>query len=317
MKYLNIALLFAIFTGNIYSYDGPLIDGHVHISEKSDQELIRKKFKDNNIIKAVIFPREFKAGDDRGISENGENTFYKQAPDLGWVLIGLQKDSLHFRKPIWYWESPSSGWDNFILKSEEQLRSGERKGMGELIIRHYDYHGRGNGEVDFPIKSKVFIDLITLSNKTERPLVIHAEGEDHVVKDLMEALPKFPNAKIVWAHACGRSDPKLVNEWLMTHPNLFCDLGNMTDTGNYGSLWPRAGRWTFQVEKDGIIEPEWLKLLNKNPDRFYIGTDVNEVKGWNNAWDKRIKRFRIILDQLDPVAREKIAYKTALKLYDW
>jgi hypothetical protein len=302
---------------SVFSYDGPIIDGHLHISARSDQELMRKKFKANNVLQAVIFPREFKAGDDFGISEEGALEFSQQAPDLGWVLIGLQLDALHFKKPVRYWQSPPSEWREFLLKAEEQLISGKRKGMGELIIRHYDYHGKGHGEVDFPIKSRVFMDLMTLSNKTERPLVIHAEGEEHIVRDLLEVIPKFPKAKVVWAHACGRSNPQLVKQWLMSHPNLFCDLGNMTDTGNYGSLWPRAGDWTFRVEKDGVIESEWLKVLNQYPDRFYIGTDVNEVKGWNQAWNKRINRFRKILDQVDSSAREQIAYKTAQKLYGW
>lgn len=316
IQILLISLLWIVST-NLFAYDGPIIDGHLHISAGSDQELIRQKFKANNVLKAVIFPREFKAGDDYGISETGAIDFSQQAPDLGWLLIGLQLDALHFKKPIRYWQSPPSEWQEFLLKAEEQLSSGKRKGMGELIIRHYDYHGKGHGEVDFPIKSQVFVDLITLSNKTGRPLVIHAEGEEHIVRDLFEVLPKFPKAKIVWAHACGRSNPQLINQWLISHPNLFCDLGNMTDTGNYGSLWPRAGDWTFRVEKDGIIEPAWLIVLNKHPDRFYIGTDVNEVKGWNKSWNKRINRFRKILDQVDPSAREQIAYKTAEKLYGW
>lgn len=315
--YLLILTALFMASSSAFSYDGPLIDGHLHISAQSDQELIREKFKANHVLKAVIFPREFKAGTDHGISEQRAIEFSEQAPDLGWVLIGLQKDALHFRKPIKYWESPPSEWQEFLAYAEEQLLTGKRKGMGELIIRHYDYHGKGHGEVDFPIKSKVFLDLIGLSNKTQRPLVIHAEGENHVVKDLLETLPRFPEAKLVWAHACGRSDPKLVQVWLKAHPNLFCDLGNMTDTGNYGSLWPRAGDWTFRVEKDGVIEPDWLKILNEHPDRVYIGTDVNEVKGWNQAWGKRIQRFRKLLDQVNPEAQEQIAYKTVQKLYGW
>jgi len=315
--YYSSATLLLVASGCSFAYDGPIIDGHLHISAQSDQDLIREKFRANGVLKAVIFPREFKAGDDHGITEERALEFSQQAPDLGWVLIGLQKDALHFRKPVRYWQSPPPEWQEFLSSAEDQLRSGKRKGMGELIIRHYDYHGKGNGEVDFPIKSKVFLDLLALSNKTGRPLVIHAEGEKHITKDIFEVLPQFPKAKLVWAHACGRSDPKLVGEWLKEHSNLFCDLGNMTDTGNYGSLWPKAGNWTFRFEKGGIIEPNWLKVIHQFPDRLYIGTDVNEVKGWNKSWDMRINRFRKLLDQIDQGAREQLAYKTAQKLYDW
>jgi hypothetical protein len=316
LHYITI-LLFLFYSLSLFAYDGPLIDGHLHFSKNSDLNLIKEKFKSNNILKAIIFPREFKSGDDYGISEGQVLNVIKANPEIGWLLLGLQKEDLHNGKRVDYWNAPDSKWKSWLSYAEQELLSGRRKGMGELIVRHYDYHGKGRGEVDFPINSEVFLDLLSLSNKTNRPLVIHAEGELHVTNALLSALPKYPNAKIVWAHGCGRSNPDLINEWFKSHINLYCDLGNMTDTGNYGSLWPRAGTWTYQVEKNGVIDPKWLVIMNSYPDRLYIGSDVNEAKGWNKSWQIRIDRFRKLLSQINPEARELIAYKTAMKLYDW
>lgn len=313
----SIAAVVFCFSSSLFAYDGPIVDGHLHISYQSDPAFIRDKFKNLNVARAVIFPREFKAGDDVGITEEKAREFLDENPDLGYVLLGLQLDRLHKKKPVGYWRGPSSDWEQWLRYAETELRSGRRKGMGELIVRHYDYHGKGNGEVDFPIKSEVFKSLLNLSNMTRRPLVMHAEGEEHVVRDLLEVLPSYPDAKVVWAHACGRSDPSLVATWLSAHSNLYCDLGNMTDTGRYGSLWPRAGAWTFQFEVKGKIKPEWIRVLKKYPSRFYIGSDVNEVQGWNRAWETRMKRFRSLLDQLDADTAEWVAFRTAETLYGW
>lgn len=299
------------------AYDGPIVDGHLHLSQQSDAELIREKFRMHGVSKSVIFPREFKAGDDWGISEEAAKEFLERNSDLGYVLLGLQLDRLHKGKPVGYWNNPPADWSSWLKYAEEELASGRRKGLGELIVRHYDYHGRGNGEVDFPIKSKLFESLLDLASRTQRPLVIHAEGEPHVVEALLDSLRQHPKAKVVWAHACGRSDPRRVMSWLASYGNLYCDLGNMTDTGHYGSLWPRAGDWTFQLESGRKIKPEWLRVIEKFPNRLYVGTDVNEVKGWNKAWERRVQRFRRLLDQVSPSAREWLSYKTVESLYGW
>jgi Tat protein secretion system quality control protein TatD with DNase activity len=314
---LIVGLLF-VASNNAQAYSGPLIDGHLHLSYFSDPEVIREKFKNQTVTKAVIFPREFKAGNDIGITEKQARKFAEKNVDIGYVLLGLQLEMLHnVNIPVRFWTNPSGAWLDWLKYAEEELISGRRKWMGELIIRHYDYHGKGFGENDYPIKSKVFESLIELSNRTRRPLIIHAEGEDHVVRDVLDMLARYPAAKIVWAHGCGRSNPQKVYEWLSSHSNLYCDLGNMTDTGRYGSFWPRAGEWTFQFESGGVIKADWLRVIEKFPDRLYIGSDVNEAQGWNKAWETRIKRFRVLLDQVSPSAQEWLAYKTVETLYGW
>jgi hypothetical protein len=298
------------------AYDGPVIDAHLHLFATTDPQPIRERFAAANVRRAVMLPREFSAGGDAGVSDEQATRFAAANADLAWVLIGLQRIRLFHLKPVEYWQKPDSAWRAWLKWAEGELASGRRKGMGELIVRHYDYHGKGNGEVDFPIRSRVFEDLLGVSNKTGRPLTIHAEGEAHVVKNLIGLLPQYPRAKLVWAHGCGRSNPGLVPGWLAAHPNLYCDLANMTDTGHYGSLWPRAGEWTFQVERNGVIEPEWLNVIHSFPRRLMIGSDVNETKGWPQAWDRRMARFRRLLDQVEPDAREWLAYRTAEALYD-
>lgn len=179
-RYLRILCFAALLSPlSLYAYEGPLIDGHLHLSAASDPTLIEERFRSQKIIGAVIFPREFNAGNDPGITDDGVRRFMEKAPGLGWVLLGLQLKALHKKNAAKYWLHPPEAWREWLSFAEGELISGRRKGMGELIVRHYDYHGRGGDEVDYPIQSKVFKDLMGLSERTGRPLVIHAEGEAH------------------------------------------------------------------------------------------------------------------------------------------
>ena len=54
-------------------------------------------------------------------------------------------------------------------------------------------------------------------------------------------LKELPRLKLVWAHGCGRLNPAKIHEILDRNPALYCDLPNMTNTGGYGSGWPRGG----------------------------------------------------------------------------
>ncbi len=298
-------------------YEGPLIDAHVHLSAGSDPDQIRDLFKSQGVTHAVFFPRQFRAGDDRGVNPDQERQLPKRYQALGTVLIGLQRDALKKRgnDRVPYWLNPDDQWRAFIQLANDQLQSGERQGMGELIIRHYDYHGKGHGENDFPIESRVVSDLMRLSHDWEIPLVFHAESEPHVVTALLKRLPQFPKGRFVWAHACGRSSAQRVRQWLNANPNLYCDLANMTDTGHYGSLWPKASEWTVQVESNGQWVKEWQQLIEDHPDRFMIGSDVNEVKGWRGAWGKRMDRFRVLLGQLKPETAAAVAHLNAKRLF--
>ena len=308
---LLYCLLQCILLVEAEAYDGKFIDGHVHLASGSDPKLIQALFQEQNVSGAVFFPRYFYAGGEPGISEHQVSSF----EPLGQLLVGLQLPILHRDKPNKFWMSPDESWQSWLSNARSELVTGNRKGLGELIIRHYDYHGQGHGEVDFPIDSLVFKSLLELSSDTSRPLVIHAEGEPEVREKILKTLPSYPNARVVWAHGCGRSDPKLIYQWFKSNSNLYCDLANMTDTGHYGSMWPRAGEWTFQLERNGVIEPEWIKVIHAFPERLYLGSDVNETKGWKSAWKKRIIRFRKLLDQVSSPAQEWLAWRTVESLY--
>ena len=63
-------------------------------------------------------------------------------------------------------------------------------------------------------------------------------------------------------------------------------------------------------DKSGNIEPEWLRLFNKFPDRFMIGSDVKPGARLKHGNDfrhiERMQEFlrRLPLHLLGPIARD-------------
>jgi hypothetical protein len=310
-------LTLALLTSPGLAYDGPVVDTHMHWFSTQSAGAVRDQAAKNNVARIVVLPRMF--GPDR-MTEDAVTQLARSQGDLFWVFIGLQKNELTGtggrRGIAWDWQRPPAEWKSFLAWARGELLAGRRHGLGELTARHYDYKGNEGGERDLPLDSALFTDLLRLSAETKRPLVLHAEGEPHVVAALEKQLAQHPAALVIWAHACGRTLPDQARRMLARFPNLHCDLANMTDQGRYGSLWPRAGPWTSQFEKSGKIVPEWREVVVEFPRRFMIGMDINEQRAWDDGqWTARLRRFRTLLDQLPNDVASAVAAGNALQLF--
>lgn len=296
-------------------YDGPMIDGHGHLGGDYDPDYMFERNMQDNIPKIVIFPRIFNSGSSSGTTEEEATKVAALYKNHIWMMVGLQRKDVFEMN----WQDPQSWWQDWLKWARTEIESGRRRGIGELTAVHHAYHESEFAERDFPVDSKLVSDLLTLSAQTQRPLVLHAEGEAHVVPAVETQLKRHPKAILVWAHACGRSNPALVGKLLKTYPNLYCDLGNMTDTGRYGSLWPRKESWMSQWEKNGQILPAWVMLMEQFPDRFYLGMDTNSWRGWEGSGilsrAGRISRFRAVLSQLTDATIKSITVEVPTRLF--
>jgi predicted TIM-barrel fold metal-dependent hydrolase len=145
------------------------------------------------------------------------------------------------------------------------------------------------------------------------------EGYPQLVKELDIVLTELPSLKLVWAHACGRSNSQVINTLLQKHPNLYCDLSNMTNTGGYGSGWPRAEDFTKKIEVNGIFDDEFKNLIIQYPNRFFVGMDVAHQSRWTmekgNTFERRVQRTRDLLGTLPLTIAKKLAYENVIQVY--
>jgi hypothetical protein len=160
--------------------------------------------------------------------------------------------------------------------------------------------------------------MSAIAARFDVPMVVHMEGYPALVDDFSKLLAEYPKARFVWAHNCGRSKAPVIRGMLTRHPNLFCDLANMTNVGTtgYGIGWPRREEFTALIEQGGVLVPDMKALYEEFPDRFMLGMDVAHAPGNNpQNYSQRVNRFRELLGQLKPETARKLAEANAIRIF--
>jgi predicted TIM-barrel fold metal-dependent hydrolase len=133
-----------------------------------------------------------------------------------------------------------------------------------------------------------------ITSKRERNPLYLAEME--------ESLRNHPHTRFIWAHAgtsaeIHRHQVKLefllptLRRMLEAYPNLFIDL-------SWSVLTP------YLLDEQGKPRDTWLKLVERFPERFMLGSDV---VGRFNKLGKEIRSFDPFLDALPEDVARKVA----------
>jgi hypothetical protein len=164
---------------------------------------------------------------------------------------------------------------------ERMLRDGPWRGVGEL---HLFAEQRRN---------PVFLRIVELANRHDLPLLLHCDPA--VIDSLYE---HSPAASVVWAHAGAYPYPDLLRDYLDRYPRLFIDL-SMRDA---------------HIAPEGVLDPEWERLLWEYPDRFMVGVDTFSVARWSE-YDEAATRIRHWLAQLPEAVATRIAHRNAAAVF--
>jgi len=118
-----------------------------------------------------------------------------------------------------------------------------------------------------------------------------------------EAVKNHPQTRFNWAHA-GISRrivvPTLVQElrrMLKAYPNLWIDLSWVV--------------YPMDVAPKGILNEEWVALVEEFPDRFMLGTDKI---GHFDDYDEAISQYYVSLDALSGKTVRLVARENFLKI---
>ena len=296
----------------------PIIDAHAHLGGSFDWDTIIKAMDKNGVSKQIVMARYYQGptgskdlpGDDEMALKLAE-----KYPGRFYPLVGMQRPGL---TGAYKWNAPDSYVESLIQETEGKLATGIFFGIGEFIVRHWAYSSGYDAEQDNPIYSELMRRFSVLAGRFDVPIVIHMEGYPALVSDFSKLIAENPKTRYVWAHNCGRSKAAIIRDLLSHFPNLFCDLGNMTNTppGGYGSGWPRKEEFTSLIERDGVLLPEMKSLYEEFPDRFMVGMDVAHAPGMNmQKYSRRVQRFRELLVQVNPETRAKIAELNAIRIF--
>ena len=213
----------------------------------------------------------------------------------------------------------------FRARAEELLREGV-VGFGELSIEHFSLPQSPVKDYEYaPADSPLMLLLADIAAEHNVPIDLHMEAvpqdmpmpaeykapnppQLHAnIAPLERLLAHNPRAKLIWAHAgsdtIGFRTPDLMRPLLQRHPNLYMEI--KYDPGFPGKDPPIA---------DGKLKAEWLKLYQEFPDRFIIGSDQH-FDPPSQVPLARAQQNALLLDQLPPDLRRKIATENALRIY--
>lgn len=206
-----------------------------------------------------------------------------------------------------------TGFNPNDKNSDEHVRRlletypGMWKGIGEIFTRHDDLTALTQSETP-RANSEALIRIYHLAAEHDLPVMIHSnitskrERNPLYLPEFEVALRDHPSVRFIWAHAgtskeIHRHQQKLdflfeeLERMLGLYPNLYIDL-------SWTVLEP------YMLDKDGKPEPGWVKLVERYPDRFMIGSDV--VGRFDNL-GKHIQAFDVFLNALDESVARKVA----------
>ncbi len=314
-----VAALVAAISGCQTAYQGPIIDAHGHLGGSFDTKTILAVMEANDIPRQTIMARYYHTGDDDGAGTDEQAMELVAAhPGKFYPLVGMQRPMLSGESQ---WRELSGSVEWLLEATERKLKTGRFYGIGELILRHWAYTKGRHAEIENPVYSLLMKRFSALAAKYDVPMVVHMEGYPNLVADFSRLISENPDTTYVWVHNCGRSASDVIRQMLRQHPNLNCDLANMTNVGpktqSYGTGWPRSEPFTALIETGyGHLFPDMKKLFEDFPDRFTLGMDVAHAQGMNmKNYSRRVERFRELLAQLKPETARKFAELNAIQIF--
>ena len=130
-------------------------------------------------------------------------------------------------------------------------------------------------------------------------LMLHAHSDVQALKILFEL---YPEARIIWAHTGFSLPVEEVENMLNTYPGLIAELSY------------RAGISSASAGKLDKLSDDWLRLFERFPDRFLLGSDTWVDERWDK-YQQIMGSYRPWLNQLPPLVAQKIAWGNAVRLF--
>ncbi len=315
----------------------PLVDVHAHLLAELTPANIFPMMDKCGVARAVLMPRQ-SSGDGKGGIAPGKGVpedyifkFYENDYQRSRVipLIGMMRPMLNGTpNDVDRWLHPEKdGQANWLLNLTESYLKKGIKGIGEFIMRHYEYRTADgkyiDPDIDCPIDSPLFYRFLDLAEKYDVPVDVHLEIDSKTLPSLEKVLQNRPNVKFILAH-CGRADTETLNRLLNMYPKFFLECSCNMATQAYGMLFPETWRKNPHEESPsgahaGELLPEWKKFYEDQGEAgriIGIGSDLYNPYYQTGVYENMMNRWRIVLsNNLSESAARKIAYKNAEKMY--
>ena len=188
-------------------------------------------------------------------------------------------------------------------------------GIGEIMSRHDDLTALTYGEAPH-INSRAFREVFDLAAEEGLPVLFHHNITGQNVEDVLylnelkEALAHNRQCKMIWAHIgiSRRVEVQdlipIADELLEQNANLWVDISWLVYDYYFLDGFP-------DNYLDGNTLEDWVRLIEKYPDRFLLGTD--KVGHWATYPAEVVKYYKL-LDMLRPETAAKVCRENVLSV---
>ncbi|WP_104911877.1 amidohydrolase family protein [Pseudomonas sp. LG1D9] len=318
--HLTLALLLSASSLAVNARDYAYSDAHLHyvdfFQETAGMDKLLKAMAANRIEHVMISgvpvakkwhedepkrPRYY-AGDDA-------DAYWYSATDVivAAAVNKLTAEQRQYFHPFLSGFNPNDKNSEAHIQRMLDLNPGLWQGIGEVFTRHDDLTALTSGDTP-RANNEAMTRIYHLAAENDLPVLVHSnitskrERNPLYLAEIEEPLRNHPHTRFIWAHAgtsmeIHRHQTQLdfllptLSRMLEAYPNLYVDL-------SWSVLNP------YLLDEAGKPRPEWLKLVERFPERFMLGSDV---VGRFNKLGKEMRSFNPFLDALPEDVARKVA----------
>jgi predicted TIM-barrel fold metal-dependent hydrolase len=265
----------------------PFVDAHVHLNDEAMQLALMERF---HVERAVVFWG--RASSNASIADA-----VRRHPRRFIAFASISPERAAYRSA---WPK-SADPAPLLAELDALLASGQFHGIGETSAVHFP--SPGFPEADFDLGGPMVAGIFALARKHRVPPMLHVEWTRlDAFERLLEA---HRDVTVIWAHG-GYTPLYVAQRLLARHPNLVYELSART--------WPQHPRSPdYTILRDGrSVWPEWLALIEREAQRFIVGTDASHRSLALDA--VKHESVQNLLRQLGAAAREAVGRSNLLRL---
>ncbi|CRM86663.1 amidohydrolase family protein [Pseudomonas sp. 35 E 8] len=317
---LSLALLLAASSLAAQARDYAYSDAHLHyvdfFQETAGMDQLLKAMADNRIEHVMIsgIPVAKKWHEDepkrpRYYAGDDADAYWYSATDVivAAAVNKLAPEQRQYFHPFLSGFNPNDKNSAAHIQRMLDLNPGLWQGIGEVFTRHDDLTALTSGDTP-RANNEAMTRIYHLAAENDLPVMLHSnitskrERNPLYLAEVEESLRNHPHTRFIWAHAGTSKEihrhqvqmdfllPTL-SRLLEAYPNLYIDL-------SWSMLTP------YLLDEAGKPRPEWVKLVERFPERFMLGSDV---VGRFNKLGKEMRRFDPFLDALPAQVAHKVA----------
>jgi Tat protein secretion system quality control protein TatD with DNase activity len=253
-----------------------LFDSHVHLNDVAMQVSLMDEY---GVARAVVF---------WGRKSDNETILEAAARHPGrFVPFASISPERGTYRAQWARDDPA-----IVTQLAALLATGRYRGIGEISVVHAQ--SAGFAATDFALDSGTMGAIMRLAREHRIPVMLHCEATR--LAEFERLLAAHRGVDVIWAHG-GYTQAGEARRMLESHANLYYELSART--------WPRHPRSAdYPIVRDGVVDAEWLALIESMPRRFLVGTDASHHAEANERM--KIESVREFLRQLSPGARREV-----------